>query len=125
MSKTMTAKKYQATTSKFAVYPKAFALEYLTMGLASEAGEAAGKAKKLIRGDYAEVADNEDGTQQMRINKEAFDEDFQKELGDCLWYISELCNVMDTSIEHLMAQNVKKLEARQKAETLKGSGDNR
>lgn len=125
MSKTMSAKKYQAATSQFAVYPKSFALEYLTLGLASEAGEVAGKTKKLIRGDYTEVAEMPDGTQQMRIAKEAFDKDFQAELGDCLWYISELCNTTGTTIEHLMAANVAKLKARQKAETLKGSGDNR
>ncbi len=127
MSKTMTAKKYQATTHKFAVFPERMALEYLTMGLASEAGEVAGKSSKLIRGDYTDIADDpaDSDVQKMRVNVEEFHEDLWKEMGDVMWFLSELCNLTGTTLEHLMAQNIKKLEARQKAETLKGSGDNR
>lgn len=126
MSKTLTAKKYQHATKEFAVYPKAFALEYLTLGLASEAGEAAGKVKKMIRGDYTEVEEVPEGeTARMRVNIVEFEEDFHAELGDVLWYLSELCNTTGTTLEHLMAANIKKLKSRKEREALKGSGDNR
>lgn len=127
MPKTLTAKKYQAATAKFAVFPKNFALEYLTLGLASEAGEVAGKAKKIIRGDYTEVGDvAAEGEQQLlRVDIEAFHSDLLAEIGDVLWYVSELCTLTGTTMEHVMAQNIVKLTNRLKNDQLKGSGDNR
>lgn len=40
---------YQTATRETAIYPKEQALVYLTLGLTSEAGEVAGKVKKIIR----------------------------------------------------------------------------
>jgi len=36
----------------------------------------------------------------------------QEELGDVLWYLALICNEMQWSIEHLMRQNIAKLQAR-------------
>ena len=47
----MQASEYQEKTKLFAVYPELQSLEYLGLGLASEAGEVAGKIKKWLRGD--------------------------------------------------------------------------
>jgi len=108
----MDNKKYQKATAKFAVYPKDKALEYLTCGLTSEAGEVAGKMKKAMRGDYAGRPGD-------------FQYDMEAEIGDVLWYCSELCTAMGVALEDVMSQNILKLEDRQARGKLKGSGDNR
>jgi len=45
----MTADFYEARAGQTAIFPKEKALEYLALGLTSEAGEVAGKVKKIIR----------------------------------------------------------------------------
>lgn len=45
----MDLKTYQAFTRTTAIYPEDRTLEYLGLGLASEAGEVAGVVKKWIR----------------------------------------------------------------------------
>ena len=51
---------------------------YPTLGLANEAGEVAGKVKKIFRDAGGRVSDSD---------REAI----VLELGDVLWYLSELC----------------------------------
>ena len=103
---------YQEAIKEFALYPGANQggfeeVNYLTLGLTSEAGEVAGKWKKLIR----------DGK---------FNEDqFLSEIGDCLWYITMLCSSAGISIEELAERNYKKLSERLQTNTIKGEGDDR
>ena len=47
------------------------------------------------------------------------------ELGDCLWYISDLAYSLDYSLGGLAQLNLNKLQARRKNNTLSGNGDNR
>lgn len=82
---------------------------YLVLGLASEAGEVAGKYKKVIRGDKPAP------TRQ----------DVLKELGDVMWYAARLAEDLGSSLEEVMAGNWKKLASRKEAGTIKGSGDER
>lgn len=132
----MTAAKYQQETPLTAVYPQQFALEYLTLGLASEAGEVAGKLKKLARGDYNTLplsttetssteSPNSTAGSLCKTDLDTFHKDFHAEIGDVLWYISELCRTTGTRMEELMAKNITKLHARAAKDTLKGSGDKR
>ena len=65
-SSMITADEYQEKARETAIYPEKDALPYLSLGLVSEAGEVAGKVKKLIR----------DGTQS----------DVASEIGDVLPY---------------------------------------
>lgn len=117
---------YQEATKQFAVYPPAFALEYLTLGLASEAGEVAGKMSKLIRGDYTEYGDaDEGGKVPVRIDLDEFKDHLTKELGDVMWMVSEICNVADITIADVMQANLDKLESRKNRDVIKGSGDDR
>ena len=122
----MNAKRYQESLQQFAVYPKAFALEYLVCGLASEAGKAAGKLKKLIRGDYYEVSDPVDGQEAgKRIALDSFEKDLHAELGDVMWYVARICSETGTTLDKIMADNIKKLKSRLERNTIKGSGDAR
>ena len=103
---------YQEAIKEFAIYPGAGQggfeeVNYLTLGLSSEAGEVAGKWKKFLR----------DGT---------LDQDsFISEIGDCLWYITQLSSSAGISIEELAERNYKKLSDRLKTNTIGGSGDDR
>lgn len=107
MSNNNKLKEYQEFTRTTAIYPKEKALEYLALGLCSESGEVAGKAKKIIR----------DGVD--------LKEQILAELGDCLWYAARICDELDTDLEQVMDENRKKLEDRKARDVLKGSGDNR
>ena len=49
IAEVMTADFYEARANNTAIFPKEKALEYLALGLTSEAGEVAGKVKKIIR----------------------------------------------------------------------------
>ena len=51
IAEVMTADFYEARANNTAIFPKEKALEYLALGLTSEAGEVAGKVKKI--GKYA------------------------------------------------------------------------
>ncbi|HEY6019909.1 MAG TPA: nucleoside triphosphate pyrophosphohydrolase family protein, partial [Candidatus Paceibacterota bacterium] len=84
---------------------------YLALGLASEAGEVAGKIKKWIRRDINPTCD--------LLNC------VDAEMGDVLWYISQWCNETGTSLSNLMKRNIEKLEARKQHNTIQGDGDNR
>ena len=102
----MTADFYEERASLTAIYPKEKALEYLALGLTSEAGEVAGKVKKLIRdgkGDKKAIA---------------------SEIGDVLWYCAMLAKETEVPLNDIMKDNLKKLYSRKERGTLQGSGDN-
>ena len=101
----ITADEYQEKAKATAIYPKKDALPYLSLGLVSEAGEVAGKVKKLIR----------DGTQS----------DVASEVGDVLWYCAMLASEVDVSLGKIMENNLEKLNDRKQRGKLQGSGDTR
>lgn len=98
---------YQDKTEETAIYPEDQALEYLALGINGEAGEVAEKVKKHIR----------DGKE--------LDEDFAKELGDCLWYLSQIANEFDVNLSEVAEANLDKLFDRKERDKLEGDGDNR
>jgi len=98
---------YENLASQTAIFPKEKALEYLALGLTSEAGEVAGKVKKLIRdgkGDKKAIA---------------------SEIGDVLWYCAMLEKETDVPLNEIMKENLRKLHSRKERGTLSGSGDER
>lgn len=106
---------YQQFTKSTAVYPKEFpgeALSYVTLGLCGEAGEIANKVKKILRDDDG-VLGNDKAAQ------------LAKELGDVMWYVSQIACELGYSLNDVIVMNVKKLTGRKERGTLKGSGDNR
>jgi len=104
---------FQKESRKTAVYPKIGKnIVYPTLGISGEAGEIAEKVKKIIRDDGG------------KISKEK-KEDLAKEIGDVLWYVSQLATELKVSLGDIAKGNVEKLKSRQKRGKLKGSGDNR
>lgn len=108
----MTIKEYQSETKKTAIYPENNAINYLTLGLVSEAGEFAGKIKKVIRDNHGIISDS-------KKTELGF------ELGDICWYISQMANELDMDLETILSKNIAKLNDRKERNVLGGSGDNR
>lgn len=108
----MQADEYQEYAAKTAMYPKGQALEYLILGLASEAGELAGKLKKAIRDNDGIISDD--------IAEAIIDEG-----GDCQWYIAMIAMEMGYTLSHLMDRNIEKLGSRAERGVIGGSGDYR
>ena len=113
VTEVMTADFYEMKAGQTAIFPKNQALEYLALGLTSEAGEVAGKVKKLIR-------DGED-VEGFELNKMAI----ASEVGDVLWYCAMLAKEVGVPLNDIMKDNLKKLHGRKVRGTLHGSGDNR
>ncbi len=104
---------YQIEARKTAIYPdKNNNFIYPTLGLVGEAGEVAEKIKKIIR-DKNGILDNE--------TKIAL----KKELGDVLWYISNLCDELNFSFDDVAITNIQKLNLRASKGKITGSGDDR
>lgn len=102
---------YQEFASSTALYTDP--IVYPALGLAGESGEVAEKVKKLLRGDKG------------REVTEEFKKSVAMELGDVLWYVSQVAKDIDYKLEDIARLNIEKLSNRQKKGTLKGSGDNR
>ena len=85
---------------------------YPTLGLVGEAGEVAEKVKKVIR-DKKGIFDDESKN------------GLKKELGDVLWYVSNLCTEFNFSLDDIALQNLEKLKLRAAKGKIFGSGDDR
>jgi NTP pyrophosphatase (non-canonical NTP hydrolase) len=85
---------------------------YLTLGLTGEAGEVAEKVKKAIRDNGGEMSSEKK-------------EDIKKELGDVLWYISQLARILGFTLEEVALANLDKLADRKARGVIGGSGDTR
>ena len=109
----LTPDKYEDLAGQTAIFPKEKALEYLALGLTSEAGEVAGKVKKLIR-------DGED-VEGFEMKKIAI----ASEIGDVIWYCAMMAKEVGVPLNDIMKENLKKLHGRKERGTLQGSGDNR
>jgi len=98
---------FQERCLETAIYPKQQGLAYTALGLASEAGEYAGKIKKGIR----------DGT---------FDDKAAAaELGDVLWYVATAAHELGYDLDEIANGVVKKLRDRAARDVISGSGDYR
>ena len=103
---------YQRLSRRTAEYPRQAWLTYPSLGLAGEAGEVAEHAKKAIRDDGGMVTD-----ERRRA--------MAKELGDVLWYVSQITSELGLELEEIAQANLEKLLSRQHRGVLSGSGDER
>ncbi|MDO8517989.1 MAG: nucleoside triphosphate pyrophosphohydrolase family protein [bacterium] len=104
---------YQKLAAKTAFYNLPgihYKLMYLSMGLAGEAGEAVDKVKHVVR--------NQDGniTEEKR-------ELLKKEIGDVLWYASQLALALGLSFDDIAQHNIAKLADRAARGVIQGEGD--
>lgn len=101
---------YQAAAAQFAAYPEEAKVVYPVIGLGNEVGEVLGVFKKHIR-------DNTTPEESLRR--------MVGELGDVLWYLSQICSDLEVPLEDVAAYNLAKLGGRQARGTIKGEGDER
>ena len=103
---------YQNTARRTAIYGQRHKVTYPALGLASDAGEVAGKVKKVLRD-----RDGELGPEQIAA--------LGDELGDVLWYVAVLAADLGLSLDTIAANNLAKLASRQERGALGGDGDRR
>lgn len=87
-------------------------LTYPVLGMVNEAGEFAGKFKKIFR-DKGGVIDDE-----TRLA-------LRDELGDVLWYMTQICTNLGFTLDDLAQVNLEKVLSRLERGTIHGNGDNR
>ncbi|MBI2545391.1 MAG: nucleoside triphosphate pyrophosphohydrolase family protein [Candidatus Aenigmarchaeota archaeon] len=109
----MDFEEYQKKTKKTAVYPnQGNNFVYPTLGLTGESGEVADKIKKVLRDKNGVVDENT----KLEI---------EKELGDVLWYLSQISTELGLSLDEIAQKNIIKLLSRLERNTIHGDGDNR
>jgi NTP pyrophosphatase (non-canonical NTP hydrolase) len=86
------------------------AIVYPTLGLVNEAGEVAGKVKKIFRDKNGLIG--EEDRQALK-----------GELGDVLWYLTQICTELDLSLAEVAEANLEKLFSRLERGTIGGEGD--
>ena len=89
-----------------------FTLMYLGLGLTSEAGEVADKIKKMIRNENGVMSDDRRAT-------------IASEVGDVLWYLSQLARQLDVPFSKIAEENIEKLADRARRNVIASDGDNR
>jgi NTP pyrophosphatase (non-canonical NTP hydrolase) len=104
---------YQTKSRKTAGYPAiGHPVIYPALGLVNEAGEVAGKIKKIFR-DHEGRISNE--------TREAL----KAELGDVLWYLAQVATELDLELDEIAEHNISKLYDRLERGKIRGDGDNR
>ncbi|MCD5384381.1 MAG: nucleoside triphosphate pyrophosphohydrolase family protein [Candidatus Pacebacteria bacterium] len=103
---------YQKKTYETLIHKDRDNLAYFALGVAGESGEVADKIKKIFR--------DKDGIMSDEDKKEV-----AKEMGDVLWYLSQLAQYIGKDFAEIAQMNLDKLKDRQERGTLSGSGDNR
>ena len=113
----MQLSEYQEKSRVTAKYPEAGnTFVYPTLGLVGEAGEVADKIKKHLR---------DDGLTKPSQLSDEHKQALAKELGDVLWYVSQLCTECGLSLDAVAEMNIEKLYSRLERGKLSGSGDDR
>jgi NTP pyrophosphatase (non-canonical NTP hydrolase) len=109
----MDFKAYQEKSRKTAAYPAiGHPVIYPTLGLVNEAGEVAGKIKKVFRDKAGQI--NEETREALKA-----------ELGDVLWYLAQICTELGLSMEEVAESNITKLSDRLARGVIRGDGDKR
>ncbi len=82
------------------------------LGLVGEAGEVAEKIKKVLRDNEGKIEEEQK-------------KEIKKELGDVLWYLSQLATELGLSLTDIAAYNIEKIKSRRERGVANGKGDNR
>jgi len=110
----MKLNEYQEEASRTAIFPNELpdfldvGQVYTVLGQSGESGEIQEKLKKAIREDDKQYV-----------------EDMRDEVGDVLWYLSQVCEEFDWDMGEIAEDNLDKLQDRQERGQLTGEGDDR
>ena len=104
--------KRASTTADFTGRPGEYPLMYSCMGLAGETGEVIEKVKKVMRNNGGKM------TEEQR-------EAIKQEIGDVLWYLSQVARFCDIAFDDAAKANVEKLADRRARGVIRSEGDAR
>jgi NTP pyrophosphatase (non-canonical NTP hydrolase) len=118
---------YQERAHSTAIYPDEIAEAYLALKLNGEASEALLTLLTIKTGQISEIIgkhyrDDDGLREELTSERKAA---LVKELGDVLWYLANLAYELNTSLDYIAEQNIKKLASRRERGVLKGSGSDR
>lgn len=111
---------YQTKAGTFAKVPNTFPFQrlfYSATKLAGETGEVLEKIGKQIRSAHSEA--------ELYEGLDLISENVALELGDVLWYLSDLAGFFGYDLEDIANKNLAKLSDREARGVIVGSGDNR
>lgn len=104
---------FQGLAGATALYPnRGKNLTYPILGLLGEAGELANSAKRIQRDDKGELT----GARRHELIGE---------LGDVLWYLSQVATELDVPLDDVATRVLDKLSDRAARGVIHGKGDNR
>lgn len=106
---------YQRISRETAIYPernKIQGLLYVALGLCGESGEVADQIKKILRDDGSQIKPE-------RLEK------IKSEIGDCIWYLAQICSELELNFSDVACKNLEKLFKRKDEGKLNGDGSNR
>lgn len=109
---------YQKISSQTAIYPGQGAplgLAYVALKMNGEAGEFAEHVGKAMRDEGLMDGVLDPFRRELLI----------KEIGDVLWYLGAAGRELGITLEEAANANIRKLQDRQRRNTLQGSGDER
>ena len=98
----------------------------MSLGLVSEVGELAGKVAKAVRKEEIMLEQNDifyNGSHPTKDAGSELHKGLIGELGDVLWFVSGICNVLGLPLEDVADANIAKLAERKKNGTIIGNGD--
>lgn len=103
---------FQEGAMSTAIWEKEYDIVYPALGLASEAGEVAGKVKKVLRDNRGAFTDSKK-------------QEIADELGDVLYYVAAVAHDLGYKLSEIAEMNHAKLASRKARGVITGSGDNR
>ena len=104
---------YQTESRKtWGIIPMDHPIVYPAMGLVNEAGEVEGKIKKIFRDQNGQITEEDK-------------QSLKNELGDVLWYLTQVRTELGLTLEEVAETNITKIFSRRERGKLGGDGDNR
>ena len=116
-------------------------MSYMALGLMSEVGEFTGKIAKAIRKGNVYIGKEIQGNIDCRNDRDLhfdfnafqhngqdvkeFEKGLKAELGDILWFVAGIAEVMGWDLSEVAQGNIAKLASRKERGVIDGNGDNR
>ena len=114
-------------------------MSYMALGLMSEVGEFTGKIAKAIRKGNVYIGREIPGNIDCRYDSDLhydnayrhtdevmkFEDGLRAELGDILWFVAGIAEVMGWDLSEVAQENIAKLASRKERGVIDGNGDNR
>ena len=115
-------------------------MSYMALGLMSEVGEFTGKIAKAIRKGNVYIGKEIQGNIDCKNDSDIhfdyngfqhwagcmeFEKGLKAELGDILWFVAGIAEVMGWDLSEVAQENIAKLASRKERGVIDGNGDNR